>query len=271
MRKKKTKVPPFVDQSNLKRDLETAKYKGSFDEFLKRTYSMTFFFSFMITIAIGLAFGLIETPIYLLFLFPIVYIFFFFVFLNYPKAMILRMKKKYDQEILYAGRYLLIKIESGEPLFKALIDASNSYGISSGVFKEIVNTIMSGVPIEKALEEARDTSPSDKFKRILTQILTAIKTGADVAEPLRQVLDSIRDEQFNELKGYEKKLNAITMFYLVLGGVFPALAMVLGIIIMSIMGLETNIVFFLVLLSALFLFQFLFVFNAKSSKPAVSL
>jgi pilus assembly protein TadC len=265
------RTPPFVDKYKLKKELHTAKYKGSFDDFLKKTYFLSFFFAFVITLSAGLAFRLIEKPLILLALFPIIFIFFFFIFLGYPAVMIIKRRKKYDREVLFAGRYLLIKLQSGEPLFKCLIDASNSYGVSSTLFKEIVNTIMSGVPIEKALEEAREYSPSDKFKRILTQILTATKTGADVASSLRQILDSIRDEQMNEIRAYGKKLNAVVMFYLVLGGVLPAIAMVLGVIVMSVMGLETSVLFFLALLFALFIFQFIFVLNAKSSQPAVSL
>ncbi len=260
-----------MDKYKLKKELHTARYNGSFNDFLNKLYFLSFFFAFVITLTVGLAFKLIEKPLILLIMFPIVYVFFFFILLGYPAAMILKRKKIYDKEVLFAGRYLLIKLQSGVPLFQCLIDASNSYGVSSALFKEIVNTIMSGVPIEKALEQAREYSPSDKFKRILTQILTATKTGADVASSLRQILDSIRDEQMNEIRAYGKKLNAVVMFYLVLGGVLPAIAMVLGVVVMSVMGLETTMVFFLALLFALFMFQLIFVLNAKSSQPAVTL
>lgn len=265
------KIPKFVNKEKIEADLLRAKYDIPVEQYIERSFKMSIFVSVIVTLFFGFAFRLFTNPILLLLVFAGVYPFVLFNLLSYPQALILKRKREFDKEVLFAGRYLLIKLESGQPLFKTLNDASKSYGISSQFFKEIVNTILSGVPIEKAIEDARNYAPSDKFNRILSQILTATKTGANVANSLRQILDSIAEEQLNEIRAYGKKLNALVMFYLVLGGVMPAIGMVMGIIILSMMQITSVQIFFIILLVALFIFQMFFVMAARNSKPSVSI
>jgi pilus assembly protein TadC len=265
------KTPGFVNRAKIESDLLRAKYDVPVDKYIERSFKMSLFVSLIVALFFGFAFRLFTKPLLLLLAFACAYPFVLFNLLSYPQVLILKRKREFDKEVLFAGRYLLIKLESGQPLFKTLSDASKSYGISSQFFKEIVNSILSGVPIEKAIEDARAYAPSDKFNRILSQILTATKTGANVANSLRQILDSITEEQLNEIRAYGKKLNAIVMFYLVLGGVMPAIGMVMGIIVLSMMQIKSVQVFFMILLVALFIFQMFFVMSAKNSKPSVSI
>ena len=90
-------------------------------------------------------------------------------------------------------------------MLNALIEGSQSYGVSSKYFKEIVDDINLGTPIEKALDNAVKYSPSEKFRKILFQINTALKVGIDVAIPLNNVIEEITEEQLTEIRRYGKK------------------------------------------------------------------
>jgi len=154
------------------------------DIFVKKTVQL----AAMLTLAsIVFLFFIFEVSsislFWLLLLVPIVLVGSFFFFLNAPKSVIAKRRRELDQEVLFAGRFLLVKVHSGRPLLNALIEGSQSYGVASKYFKEVVDDINLGTPIEKALDNAVKYSPSDKYRRILFQINTAMKVGIDVSIP----------------------------------------------------------------------------------------
>ena len=77
--------------------------------------------------------------------------------------------------------------------------------------------------MEEALEKACNTTPSKKFKKILFQINNALKIGVDVSVSLESTLEEISQEQLVEIQRYGKKLNSMTMFYMLLAIVAPSL------------------------------------------------
>lgn len=247
----------------LKEDLRKAHIKLTPEQFMKKTVQLStlsatavaIFCFFMVEIAkLSL---LLLIPIFIALLF----IFFSFFMLS-PKQIINKRRRELDREVLFAGRFLLVKIHAGRPLLNALIDGARSYGVASKYFKEIVDDINLGTPIEDALDNAVKYSPSDKFRRILFQINTAIKVGIDVAEPLEVVIDEITNEQLIEIQRYGKKLNSISLFYMLIAIVMPSLGMAMFMVIGGLIGfvidrtLFSVVLFFLVILQLLFLSMF---------------
>ncbi len=188
-----------------------------------------------------------------------------------PKSAIRKRQREIDKEVLFAGRYLLVKMESGTPLINTLDDASKSYGVSAKYFGEIVHDINTGIPLEKALENARTYNSSEKFKRVLWQIVTALKTGSEVTGVLRSTLKGIASEQAIEIKVYGKKLNSLMLFYMVVGCVAPSLGLTMLVIISGFLNLEfTNTVFYTILFF-LSIVQMAFIIMVKSARPMVQL
>lgn len=188
-----------------------------------------------------------------------------------PNVMIAKRAREIDREVLFAGRYLLVKLESGTPLFNALIDASHSYGISSKYFKEIVDDVNLGIPIENALEKAREYSPSEHFKMILSELVTTLKTGADVSDSLRVVLNLITKNQLIEIKGYSKKLNAYVMLYMVIAAVLPSLGMTLFTVLASFINIPISNTLILVVVLVISLSQIIFLNMLQSIRPTVNI
>lgn len=209
----------------------------------------------------------------LLLLIPLFFIFLFVMgmfLISTPTVMVKKRAREVDKEVLFAGRYLLVKLESGTPLFNALIDASRSYGISSKYFKEIVDDINLGIPIENALERAREFSPSEHFKMILSELLTTLKTGADVSESLRIVLNLITKKQLLEIKAYSKKLNAYVMLYMVVAAVLPSLGMTLFTVLASFIAIPISGTLIIVVVTLIAIFQIVFLNMLSSIRPTVN-
>ncbi|RJQ16812.1 hypothetical protein C4573_01980 [Candidatus Woesearchaeota archaeon] len=206
---------------------------------------------------------------------PVVFVLFTLGFFHFMMkvldAAIIKRRKEIDQEVLFAGRYLLIKLNSGMPLVNSLIEASKSYGASDKYFKDIVRDIELGTPIEEALENAMKYTPSKKFKKILFQINNALRIGIDVTDSLEAVLDEIAQEQLLEIQRYGRKLNSFTMFYMLIAIVIPSLGMTLAVVIASITNIAITLPFLMVILFFLIVLQFFFIAMFHSIRPKVNL
>ena len=196
---------------------------------------------------------------------------FFFLMLKRPEVSIAKREREIDKDVLFAGRFLLVKLNSGKPLINALFDASESYGVAGGYFKEIVEDIKVGTPLEEALEKAYKTTPSRRFKKILFQINNALKIGVDVSQPLESILQEISQEQLLEIQKYGKKLNSIIMFYLLLAIVVPSLGITLFSIVASMMSIKIDMTVFGAILLFLTFVQVIFIGLIRGVRPNLNI
>lgn len=212
-----------------------------------------------------------KPTVIVLLLFVVYFVFFLTIFMKSVDAQINRRAKDIDREVLFAGRFLLIKLNAGQPLINALVDASNSYGVASKFFKEMVRDIDIGTPVEEALENAQRNTGSKKFRSILFQISTALKIGVDVSKFLGATLEDIANEQLVEIQRYGKKLNGVTMFYMLLSIVVPSLGLTLFILVASLVSIDVNFTLFSILAFLLVIIGFIFLTVFKSIRPNVNI
>jgi pilus assembly protein TadC len=213
-----------------------------------------------------------EVPIIMSFVVGMV--FFCMAYITLLRAVDSRISKRakeIDKDVLFAGRFLLIKMNSGKPLINSLMEASQSYGVASHYFKEIVRNIELGTPLEKALEEAMDYCPSHKMKRILFQINSALKAGVDATNNLEAVLEEIANDQLVEIQRYGKKLSSLTLFYMLLAVVLPSLGMTMFIVVASLVSLAVNASIFFSFLFFLVLVELVFISLFMSIRPSVNI
>lgn len=199
------------------------------------------------------------------------YILIFNLLMKEVDSKITKLAKEIDKDVLFAGRFLLVKLNSGRPLINAIEDASKSYGLSNEYFKEIIRDIDLGTPLEKALEKATRNCPSDKLRKILFQITNALKIGTDVTNFLDAILDDIADQQLIEIKRYGKKLNSITMFYMLFAVVMPSLGMTMLIVIISLVNVPIVKQHFLLVLILLIFLQFIFITTFRNIRPNMNI
>jgi len=261
-----TKFPAIKDK------LLKAHMPAKADEFVRTCFLTSLMLAALCAFLAFFSLSVLGGPLlHILWLFPGLWLVFFWFTMHTPDVHIRKRQREIEKDVLFAGRFLLVKIESGQPFFNALEDAAKSKSIAGKYFAEIVHEITLGTPIEKALDHAIDAAPSEKFRRILWQINNSLKTGTDIGSTLRSVLKQTMDEQIIEIKDYGKKLNSLAMFYMLLGVVVPALGMTMFIIISSFLDIHVTLTYLLFGAAMLAFLQFIFISLFKAIRPMVQL
>ena len=215
----------------LQDDLKKANLSYTPDEFIQKTLISSGYMAFGILIIIfflvanffsgwGLLLFLLATA-------PIIFLMTFFYFFQIPKIKISKLDKEINKEIIFAGRFLVVELESGVTLYDAMKNMAKNYPYVGAFFREIINKINIGTPIEAALTETIDLCPSQSLTKILWQISNSLKTGSDVAKPLRTVIETLIKEQQIMVNEYAKKLNPLAMFYMLIAIIMPSLGVTL--------------------------------------------
>ncbi len=193
-------------------------------------------------------------------------------FASYPIARTKNLGREIEKDILFAARDLVISMRSGMPLFNAMTAITTGYGEASREFGKVVSLIQLGMPIAQAMDDVSGRSQSKTFKRLMLQASVSIKVGANITDTLQGVVDEIMQERVIELRRYGQRLNALAMFYMIFGVIFPSM----GIAIATIMS--TFISVFTIDASTLALvvvgiigLQIIFLNIIKSSRPAFSM
>jgi flagellar protein FlaJ len=200
-------------------------------------------------------------------------IFFFFIFLQqimYPKLITKKRIKMLEVNLLPALQSMLIQLNSGVPLFDILVSiAKGDYGQMSTEFSTIVKEINAGKPQIEALEEIAVENPSLFFRRSIWQLVNGMKAGSDMASVIKEMINSLSEEQVLQIQKYGGQLNPLAMFYMLVAVIVPTLGMTFLIVISSFIALGdtmTKIVFWS-LFGFVCFFQIMFLGIIKSRRP----
>ena len=257
---------------NLKNRLKSGGINKSPDAYVKESLSSGIFMGILTTVlftflALKMKFPLIFIPVFLV----ISVAGMCSLLLKRADAAASRRAKEIDRDVLFAGRFLLVKLNAGKPLLNSIIDASKSYGVAGKYFNEIVKDIELGTTLEQALDTAYKTSPSFKFRKILFQINNSLKIGVDVTQSLEAVLDEITKEQLIEIQRYGKKLGSVTMFYMLAAIIAPSLGITLFTVIASMISLKLDLQIFIIILFLLLIIQVIFISVFRSIRPNLNI
>ena len=198
---------------NLKQQLKVAKINVDPKAFLQRALITALSIGFGISLIIGLlCFNYNIHPIFALLLFPFITTLSFFYIMLYPHAKIIHRKWEIDREVVFASRHILISLKSGMPLYDALLGAAEGYGEVSKEIEEIMRRTTAGVPLNHAIRDVAEQTPSKNLRRILLQISNALTSGADVGNALEAITEQISSEQLTSLKAYGQILIHLLCF-----------------------------------------------------------
>ncbi|RMF05344.1 hypothetical protein D6764_04950 [Candidatus Woesearchaeota archaeon] len=256
----------------LKTKLFQAEMLDEPPEFVKKAFltalymSLTLYFIiFLITSKMGLGIaGLLLS-------YPVALSVFFLYFLKLPDVKILRKEKDINREIVFAGRFLIIEMESGVPIYDTFKNVAKNYETIGKYFREVIDKVNMGTTMEQALNEATEMTPSANLRKIFWQILNSMKTGSDVTKSLNSVLEQITKEQQIQVEEYGRKLNPLAMFYMMIAVIIPSLGMTMFMVLATFLGLKLSLPVLLSITGFLGFIQFMFVAIIKSSRPAVEM
>ena len=194
----------------------------------------------------------------------------FSYFMMYPDAAVSRRKSEMDYEIVFAGRHIVIALQSGMPLFDTFVGTSSGYGAVGKEISKVRDKVVIGMSMAQAIKEVAQDNPSAYFMRMMLQISNALGSGSDVGNSLGSVLEQISKEQMISLKEYSQKLTPLVMFYMIFGIIVPSLGIVLITVILSAisggsMGFSSALLVMAFVIIAIV--QFIFLGAIESSRP----
>ena len=263
-------------RKTLEMDLRAANIKKSPYEFVKSMMLYAIIVAVTITIVLIVVLEHFGAPLVLVILGPVigfgVYMAMFNRFMMYPKQRNKVIGRNVERDILFAARDIVIGMRSGMPLYNAIAAVSVGYGDASREFGKIVELTQLGMPIEQAMDQISEKSQSKTFKRLMLQATVSIKAGVDVTSALQDVVDDVTQERVIDLRRYGQKLNALAMFYMLFGVIFPSM----GIAVATIMSTFISIfpITYIVLIVALIFIAFVQVILLnimKNSRPVFSM
>ncbi|MBI2653438.1 type II secretion system F family protein [Candidatus Woesearchaeota archaeon] len=255
---------------NLKLKLKQAGMDDKPEDFIKKTFVSSFYMTTGLVVSLFLVLAKLNVLKGILFIFvPFVFIVMFFYMIRLPDVKISKKEKEITKEIMFAGRFLIVELESGVPLYNAMVNLSKNYEVIGKYFKEITDKVDLGTSMEDALNEAVEFVPSEEFRKVLWQIINSLRTGSDVAKSLYSVMEQITKDQITEVNKYGKKLNPLAMFYMIVAVILPSLGITMLIILSSFIQFQLSLTVLLALAGLLGFVQFMFISIVKFSRPAI--
>jgi len=263
------KIAKIVPSLNLK--LKQAGMKDTPEYFVKKTLIATGYMGGGVILFLFLVLAKLGFALQVLMIAPVILIIMFFYLLKIPDFKIIKKQKEISSEIVFAGRFMIIELESGVPLYDAFKNVSKNYETIGKYFSDITTKIDLGTQMEDTLNETVEFTPSADFRKILWQIINSQKTGADISQALKTVIEQITKEQMIEIQGYGKKLNPLAMFFMIIAVILPSIGITMLIVLSTFLELTLGLPVLLVIAGLLGFMQFMFVAIIKSSRPAVDL
>jgi flagellar protein FlaJ len=187
----------------------------------------------------------------------------------YPKLSVSRKVNEVEKYLPYMIHHLLIEVRSGVPLYNALVSiAQSNYGMLSMEIRRAVNEINTGKSEIAALEMLARQNPSLYFRRIMWQMVNALKSGADIGDTIKQIVDTLSEEQRIAIKKYGAQLNPLALMYMIFAVIFPTLGITFLLVVSSFIGIGIDIQYVLLgILGFLLMFQFMIIGLIKSRRP----
>jgi len=236
------------------------------EEYVKKTVAT----SILLSIGLFFMFFFFTTSPWALIVIPISLPILFIYFIKFVDVKIEKIKKHIDEEIIFAGRFLIIGLESGVPIHKIFEDMEKNYTYVGYYFGEILNKVYLGTGMEEAVNDTLNDSPSPNLRRILWQVMNSLKTGTEVSGALNSVIEQIVREQAISVQEYGKKLSPLAMFYMTVSIIVPSLGITMLVILATFIGIQVTMPILMILAMLIAFVQFMFLSMIRSSRPSIS-
>jgi flagellar protein FlaJ len=193
----------------------------------------------------------------------------FFFLSFYPKLSARKKVNSIEKNLPYVLHHILVQVRSGVPLYNTLVSiAKSNYGILSKEMRMVVNEINTGKSEAEALEKITRETPSFFFRRVMWQMVNALKSGADIGMTMDEIVDNLSVEQRVSIKKYGAQLNPLALMYMLFAVIFPTLGITFLLVLASFTGISFNIEMVMIgIIGILVIFQFMFIGLIKTRRP----
>ncbi len=131
-----------------------------------------------------------------------------------------------------------------------------------------MNEINTGKSEISALERLARENPSLYFRRVMWQLVNSLKSGADIGDTIKNLVDTLSEDQRISIKKYGSALNPMALMYMLFAVIFPTLGITFLLVISSFIGIGFDVQWILLgILGFLLIFQFMIIGLIKSRRP----
>lgn len=251
----------------LKFNLLKANLNITPEQYIKETV----FYAVFLTLSILLIAFMFTRSFFVFIIFPVLFLIMFFYMFNRVHVLAKKLDRQVSKEVVFAGRFIIIELESGIPLYNIFENVGRNYKYTGIYFNKIVEKVRLGTSLEEAINETIDVCPSENLRKILWQILNSANTGADIASALNNVLENIVREQNIAMKEFGNKLNPLAMFYMMIAVIVPSLGITMLLVFSSFINIQLNLISLIVLAVAIGILQLMFLLMIRNSRPNVDI
>jgi flagellar protein FlaJ len=188
----------------------------------------------------------------------------------YPTMQIRKKQRELEKNLLFALRTLLIEIKSGVSLFDALqMIAKSNYGELSKEFSKAVDEINTGSMYDEVFQKLATNNPSEYFRKALWQLVNGMKAGGDISSIIKETVKSAARDQRIAINRYSSQLRILSLAYMMIGVIAPALGLTFLIILGSFPAIKIGETIFWVMLIGITIMQFMYIGIIKSRRPTI--
>jgi archaeal flagellar protein FlaJ len=266
----------FFDKDTLIANLKTARINQYYKDFVRNSMRAALIVAFLINAIIFFIIALLNKDVknnglYFLILLtlPLGFSLLFKFFLKTPDIAIIRSKKNIGAEIISAIRFLVLDLKANAPLFDALQNLRKNFGEIGNYLSDIIIKVKLGSSLEKALNEAVETVPSEEFRVLLWQLLSHLQTGTNITNSLDIIADEIAEDQRISFKKYGKKLNVLSLLYMIIAIIIPTIGFIIIVTILSFINFPLNAGIFVLFWFGFSVVQLIFLALSSGNRPVV--
>lgn len=188
-----------------------------------------------------------------------------------PRVGIDRRSRLIDVGLEYMLKDIQIQLSSGVPLFDTIVNVSRGqYGECSHIAEGIVKEVESGRSIAEVLEDVGMWSPSEYLRKVLWQIVNAVRSGSDIVKALDAIARDIRLDKEARIKMYSRELNLWSLIYMMSVIILPSMGVTLLVVLSSFIGgayINENVLWGILLMVVLV--QVVFITFLREKRPRV--
>ncbi|MBN1940621.1 MAG: type II secretion system F family protein [Candidatus Diapherotrites archaeon] len=257
---------------NLATRLRQANIKIDPQEYMAMMFTLSFFYLIFFAILLTAVLSKITEHYYLLGpTLALIAAFMIMVQISfYPTMRIRKKERDIEKNLIFALRTMLIEIKSGVTLFDAMqLIANSKYGQLSKEFKKAVDEINTGAMYDEALQRLATANPSPYFRKSIWHLVNGMKAGGDIAKIIEETVKSSTRDQRIAIHKFSSQLRMLSLGYLMIGVIMPALLLTFLIVIGSFPQIQISETIFWVILISLIVLQFMYVGMIKSRRPTV--
>jgi len=257
----------------------TRFFKGLSDDLFKanmriapeRYVALMIGMSLIVGVSTFIAIWLLISPFLALLVGLVAFMFTLIVGRIQPRSRAKARFNEINRVIPYALRHMATQLSSGIGLPETMTSVSQAdYGALSEEFGRVIRDMHAGISTDEALSAMDRRVESEALQRAIRQVQRTMRTGGDLAKILGALADETAFDLRMGLRDYVQSLNMLTMIYMFVSAVIPAMLIVM-MLVTGFMGgamfpIEVIALLYLVLLPFML---FYFVRMIKGREPRV--